>query len=145
MARDPIADVTHVIQLAIAPVFLLTAVGTLLSVLSTRLARVVDRGRVLQDRAASRPAPERDLLLEQLAVLARRRKRVNLAITCGVSAALLVCLLIITAFAGAFLKADVSALVAALFVGAMVAIVGALVAFLSEIFLATRSVELERR
>src|SRR5581483_7716102 len=43
----PLGDVAHVIQLAIAPVFLLTAVGTVLNVLANRLGRTVDRRRVL--------------------------------------------------------------------------------------------------
>jgi hypothetical protein len=140
---DPVADVAHVIQLAIAPVFLLTAVGTLLSVLSARLARIVDRGRVLQDRMATRPPEERERAGRELHLLRRRRRRINLAITCGVSAALFVCLLIVVAFAGAFLHAHVSPLLAALFVLAMLALVGALTSFLSEIFLATRGVDLE--
>jgi len=144
MPPDPVADVAHVIQLAIAPVFLLTAVGTLLSVLSARLARIVDRGRVLNDRMAGRSREEQERTGRELRLLARRRRRVNLAITCGVSAALFVCLLIITAFAGAFLHARVSLGVAGLFVLAMLALVVALVTFLSEIFLATLSVDLDR-
>jgi hypothetical protein len=144
MTPDPVADVAHVIQLAIAPVFLLTAVGTLLSVLSTRLARIVDRGRVLRGRMAACTPEEQRRAGDELHLLARRRHRVNVAISCGVSAALFVCLLIITGFAGAFLHANVSFLVAGIFVLAMLALVVALVTFLSEIFLAVQSVDLER-
>jgi len=140
---DPVADVAHVIQLAIAPVFLLTAVGTILSVLSTRLARIVDRGRVLHERMATRSPEERERAGRELLLLRRRRRRVNLAITFGVSAAIFVCLLIVVAFAGALLHAHMSRLVATLFVLAMLALVGALTTFLSEIFLATLSVDLE--
>ena len=43
-----ITDITHVIQLAVAPVFLLTAIGTLITALNNRLGRVIDRRRVLQ-------------------------------------------------------------------------------------------------
>jgi uncharacterized protein DUF2721 len=139
---DPVTDVAHVIQLAIAPVFLLTAVGTILSVLSTRLARVVDRGRILQDRMATCTPADQERAHRELRLLARRRRRVNLAITCGVSAAILVCLLIVVAFVGAFLQANASGVVAALFVLAMLALVGALVTFLSEVFLAVNSVDL---
>jgi uncharacterized membrane protein (DUF485 family) len=144
MTPDPVADVAHVIQLAIAPVFLLTAVGTLLSVLSTRLARIVDRGRVLRDRMAGHTKEEQERAGRELRLLFRRRRRVNLAITCGVSAALFVCLLIIAAFAGAFLHANVSFGVAGLFVLAMLSLVVALVTFLSEVFLAVQSVDLDR-
>ncbi len=140
---DPVTDVAHVIQLAIAPVFLLTAVGTILSVLSTRLARIVDRGRVLRARMDTCTPADQERAHRDLRLLARRRRRVNLAITCGVSAAILVCLLIVVAFVGAFLRANASGIVAALFVLAMLALVGALVTFLSEVFLAVNSVDLD--
>ncbi len=132
------ADVAHVIQLSIAPVFLLTALGTILGVLSTRLARIVDRARVLRDRIRALPAPEQAAMRGELRLLARRRRLVNLAITFGVAAALLVCLLIAAGFVGSFLRTNASMVIAALFVLAMVAMVGALVTFLSEILLATR-------
>ena len=140
---DPVADVAHVIQLAIAPVFLLTAVGTILAVLSTRLARIVDRGRILQDRMAPLAPAGQVRAHRELRLLARRRRRVRLAITCGVSAAILVCLLIVVAFVGAFLQVNASGVVASLFVLAMLALVGALVTFLSEVFLAVNSVDLD--
>ena len=50
-----ISDIGHVIQLAIAPVFLLTGVCTMLMVLTNRLARIIDRIRVLEDRLEHRP------------------------------------------------------------------------------------------
>jgi uncharacterized protein DUF2721 len=138
-----VTDLAHTIQLSIAPVFLLTAVGTMLGVLSTRLARIVDRARVLRGRLPPQPIPSGDPTIAELALLVRRRQLVNLAITCGVSAALLVCLLIATLFVGSLLHANVSLLVAALFVLAMVAIVGALTSFLREIFLASGALDLE--
>ncbi|HTT70253.1 MAG TPA: DUF2721 domain-containing protein [Anaeromyxobacteraceae bacterium] len=144
--QSTIADVAHVIQLSIAPVFLLTAVATTLGVLNTRLARIVDRARVLRERLSARPGPEQERSLRsELGVLARRRRLVNVAITGGVSAALLVCLLIAVAFVGSILRAKVWVLVAVLFVLAMLAVMWALVWFLREIFLAAGSTEIEDR
>jgi hypothetical protein len=141
--ETPIADVAHVIQLSIAPVFLLTALATTLGVLNTRLARIVDRARVLHDRIPAKSPAEQTPLRLELKFLAQRRRLVNHAITFGVSAALLVCILIATAFLGSVLRASVSVLVALLFVLAMVAMVGALICFLREIFLAVGSTEIE--
>jgi Protein of unknown function (DUF2721) len=45
MPADHLQDITHTIQLAVAPVFLLTALGTTLGVLASRLGRIVDRAR----------------------------------------------------------------------------------------------------
>ena len=48
---DPSIDtITNNIQLALAPVFLLTAVATLINAISARLARTVDRMRAIQEK-----------------------------------------------------------------------------------------------
>ena len=134
--QSRIQDITHVIQLAVAPVFLLTAVGTILNVLTTRLSRVVDRARKLDERLGEAAQDARAPLEAELRVLARRRRLVNRAITLGTTAALLVCLVIAVAFLGFILHADLSGALAGLFIAAMLAFIGALVFFLREIFLA---------
>lgn len=50
MMDTSIDTITNNIQLALAPVFLLTAVATLLNAISTRLARTVDRMRAIQQK-----------------------------------------------------------------------------------------------
>ena len=45
-----ITDIARVIQQAIAPVFLLTAISTLIMALNNRLGRVIDRRRVLAEK-----------------------------------------------------------------------------------------------
>jgi hypothetical protein len=57
MFMNEIDEIAHVIQLSIAPVFLLTGVGTLLNVLSGRLARIIDRARVLEQRLETPESP----------------------------------------------------------------------------------------
>jgi membrane glycosyltransferase len=136
MEQSPISDVSHVIQLSVAPVFLLTAVGTILGVLSTRLGRIVDRARVQRERLVSAPPEKAASVREELRVLAHRRHLVNFAITSGVCAALFVCVLIACAFVGSVLQVHVGTLLALLFVAALAAIVSALLAFLREVLLA---------
>lgn len=131
-------DVTHLIQLSVAPVFLLTAAGTTLAVLSTRLARIVDRGRVLEERLARAPAPEAAPMRDELGALVRRARLVHLALTSGAASALCVCLLITAAFVGFVLDARFAPAIAALFVAATLFFAGALVLFLREVFLAIR-------
>ncbi len=136
-------DVARVIQLSVAPVFLLTAVGTILSVLSSRLARIVDRSRVLIERAGRLNGGERVPVEAELAILLRRRRLVNLAITSGTTAALLVCLLIASAFVAYLIGADFSVFLAVLFIAAMGAIVSALLFFLREIFIAVTTLRFD--
>jgi hypothetical protein len=128
-------DIAHVIQLAIAPVFLLTAVGTLLNVLASRLGRTVDRRRVL---VAALPQLDATLAADARAELAfneRRTRLIYLSISLAVMCALLICLLIAIAFLDALIAADLSQLVAILFMLSMVALIGSLSIFLREIFL----------
>ncbi len=140
-----IQDIAHVIQLAVAPVFLLTAVGTILNVLTTRLARVVDRARKLDERLESVADRFRPPIEAELGILARRRQLVNYAITLGTTAALLVSLVIAVAFLGYILHADLSGALAGLFIAAMLAFVATLLFFLREIFLAVSTPHLGAR
>jgi hypothetical protein len=142
MPPDPLFDVTRVIQLAVAPVFLLSSQGTFLAVLSTRLGRIVDRARTMTDRIAASSGAARERAVEEIALLLRRRFRINVAITCGTSSALLVCILIATAFVGPLVHRDFSIAVATLFIVAMLAFIGGLLAFLAEILLAVGSVRI---
>jgi hypothetical protein len=131
-----IGDISRVIQLAIAPVFLLTAVATVITALNNRLGRIVDRRRVLLDRIPNlAEAPLADARHE-LQLLQRRIRTIYLAILCAVSAALLVCIVIAGAFLGALMSVDLARVIAVLFVLAMLALIVGLAAFLREVFLA---------
>ncbi len=141
---NPLEDLTHVIQLSVAPVFLLTSLGTILSVLSTRLGRVVDRSRVLRDRLAGADKERERLIQAEMSLLKRRRRIVNQAITFGTISALLVCSLIALAFIGYLVHVPVASVVALLFIAAMLAFIFALVWFLREVLLAGRTSHLEQ-
>ena len=134
-----ITDVAHVIQLAIAPVFLLNAVAAIIAVLANRLGRIVDRLRFYEDRA--KPIEDADLprAQEECERLARRLRLIYLAMTFEAFCALFVGMLIIVAFVDSFVAANYSKLIAALFAAAMMAFIGGLVMFLREIFIAVSS------
>jgi hypothetical protein len=135
-AETHLQDITHTIQLAVAPVFLLTALGTTLGVFTTRLGRVVDRARRLEDRLEREQGEGRPALVEELRKLAYRARLIHWALTAGTSAALLVCLLIAGAFLGYLFEVNFGVPVAILFILAMAAFVLALLFFLREVFLA---------
>lgn len=141
MPESHIADIARVIQLTIAPVFLLTAIATFINVLITRLARAVDRTRILEELLPEYTETEevRGEAVAELALLRRRIVLVLWSVTLAVLAALLVCLLIGTAFAGAFTALDLSRPVAFLFVAAVLALTGCLLLFLHEITISARS------
>ncbi len=136
---DHVTDIARLIQLAIAPVFLLTAVGTIIGVLSNRLGRAVDRSRLLEDRLRQLQPEGQKAAREELGVLSRRVRLVYGAIVLAVVCALFVGLLIAVAFVDAFINIDLSKFIGLLFIGAMVAFIFALLVFLREIFLAVTS------
>jgi hypothetical protein len=131
-----VPEIAGVIQLAVAPVFLLTAVGTVIAALNIRLGRAVDRRRILEQKLPSMPAQEIQSARAELETIARRIRYVYLAILCAVISALFVCLLIAGAFVGAFVRSDLSYTIGAMFVFAMLALTACLLLFLREIFLA---------
>ena len=133
-----IADAARLIQLSIAPVFLLTGVGTLLGVLSSRLGRTIDRARVLEALLESAAPPRLERLHQELSVLSRRAKIIYRAIALGVITALMVCSVIASLFISAFTRVDVTLVVAGFFIAAMGALISTLLLFLREVFLATR-------
>ncbi len=137
-----ITDIAHIIQLAVAPVFLLSGVGVTLTVLTNRLSRIVDRARALEGRLAVAAESAKPGLHADLQTLSRRARFINRAITLTTSCGLLVCLVIVALFVGYFLRLDLSEMVALLFIVAMLAFVVAFVNFLREIFLATASLRI---
>src|ERR1035438_7489623 len=112
VSDQTIHDISHVIQLSVAPVFLLTSIGTILGVMSARLARIVDRARALKERLETVWEDRGPAIHAEMRPLARRRHLVNLGITFGTCSALLVCVSIATVFLGAVMKANVAMAVA---------------------------------
>jgi len=135
----PLNDIGHVIQLAIAPVFMLTAIGAVLNVLAGRLGRSVDRRRVLVAALSKLGIEIADVARAEIEFEIRRIRLIYYAITMAVSSALLICLLIALAFIDAFLAQSLGKLIAAMFVLALVALIASLVIFMREIFLSLNS------
>lgn len=131
-----LTDIARVIQLAVAPVFLLTALATLITALNVRLGRIIDRRRVLLDRLPGGNAAAADDARNELRLLSRRLRLVYFAILAAVMGALLVCLVVAGAFVGALIAVDLARLVAVLFILAMFSLIGCLGMFLREVFLA---------
>lgn len=133
------SDVTRAIQLALAPVFLLTGIAGLLNVMTNRLSRIVDRGRTLTENREVIALVGPDSVALQLRTLERRRHFTSIAITACAIAALLLCLVVATLFFEAMLDARLHGLIAVLFTGSTLTLVVGLAYFLREVHLATRS------
>jgi hypothetical protein len=139
--EDPshVAGVAQVIQAAVAPVFLLTGVGATLNVLASRIGRIIDRARIMEDRLHTATAEISHELHARLRVLSRRATLINRAIALSVLSGLLVSLVVAALFVSASLRIDLAAPIAVAFVTALLSLAAALLLFLREVFIATRS------
>lgn len=134
--ESPIADITHVIQLSLAPAFLLVAIGSFITILTNRLGRIVDRKRVLLSRSLEiQNDPE---IAYEITSLYPRRILIYFAILFAVIGALLVCLVIAGVFVGAMLNVRLAEIVAGFFVLTMLSLIIAWTLFLREIYLSIR-------
>lgn len=138
LARTGIA---HIIQLAVAPVFLLAGVGAILNVMANRLARIVDRARMLELKMAAAEGALRAELEGRLVTLSRRARLIGHAIALCVMTAVLVCAVIITLFLGEFLSFEATVPAALLFIAALLSFLLALIWLLREIFVAIRTLK----
>ena len=136
-----ITDIGHVIQLAIAPVFLLTGVCTMLMVLTNRLARIIDRTRALEDRLDADFHPA---YMDELDILYRRWHLINFAITLSTACGLLICVVIAMLFLGDTTNLPLDRYIAGLFVVAMVCLIGSFMYLLREIFVASSTLRARR-
>jgi len=136
-------DIAHWIQIALTPIFLISAIGVILNVLTSRLARIVDRARAMEDRLRSAEPRSASLELHgKLVVLARRAKWINAAITLITLSALFIAFVVVMLFVNAFLRWDLSAFIAIMFILSMSSLAAALLAFLIEVRIATATLRI---
>jgi hypothetical protein len=138
-----IPGIAHAIQLAVAPVFLLTGIAGLLAVMAQRLARVIDRGRALEQAWRDLDERMRAAVRVELATLEQRRKLASWSINACTAAALLVCLVIVVLFLEELFATNLRLAAGLLFVLAMVGVITGLASFLREVYLATHSISLD--
>jgi hypothetical protein len=152
---DIFETVARAIQLALAPVFLLTGIAGILNVMTGRLSRIIDRGRaLLADRSGGLPA-EHTSVARELEILERRRYFVSVAITSCTIAVLLVCMVIAALFLDVVLEAPLfldyvlnvplEYSIAPLFTLSMAALVVGLSYFLREVHIAMLTIHLKTK
>jgi uncharacterized protein YacL len=134
--------IAHTIQLALAPVFLLVAIGNIMNILSQRLGRIVDRSRVLQDLHSATKGGEHDLVVREMRLIDRRIALVSRAILLLVTSGITIGLTVALLFLEEFLQLDVELVVAVGFVLALTLLMAALLLFLRETRQATAALRI---
>ncbi len=137
-----INDIGHSIQLAVAPVFLITGIASLLGVLTTRFGRITDRARLLERHYNLRQdTAEGELLRQSLRTMWKRSRLINRAVAQCACSALLICLVVILLFVAGLVPIDISSATSIIFILAMLLLIFGLVDFFREIHMATDSLK----
>jgi len=133
---NEVFNIAEEIRLAVAPVFLLTALAALSTLLSQRLARLLDRARATAeaDEAAGKA---------RRIGLRRRMRMIQWSVRCSISAAVLTCFVVIAIFATDTLLGDLAVVISTLFIGAMLLVVASLVLLMLDIGSSVSSTEEE--
>jgi Protein of unknown function (DUF2721) len=142
-ANESAPIIQHAIQLAVAPVFLLSGVAGLLAVMAGRLARIIDRARDLEQKWAMLDEKTLARGKVEISILEYRRSLASWSINFCTGAAFLVCTVIVTLFFEEFLGANLKWFAGAQFVAAMIALLAGLSTFLREVYLATHTGRIE--
>jgi len=124
--------IAQTIQLALAPVFVLVAIGNIMNILSSRLGRIVDRSRVLQERHKGTEGPEHDAIVREIRLVDRRIHLITRAILLLVLAGLSIGVTVAFLFVEDFAKVDLKPFVATTFIAALALLMGGLLLFLRE-------------
>jgi hypothetical protein len=137
---SPVEGLAKAIQLSVAPVFLLAGISGLLGVLSNRLARIIDRGRQLQEQTRDGSVAISREARQELQLQKRRMGLMLKAIELATFTILLVALVVAIVFVSAVARIDLALLVVPLFVLAMLCLMVAVVLFLREVQIATSQI-----
>jgi len=132
-------DIAGIIQMAVAPAFLLTGIGAILSVMANRLSRIVDRFRILNEDSPNISDKE-----VELNYLLLRSKWTHWAIALTTLSALLVCTLIASIFISSEIFSNMDQLITLLFILAMISLIIGLVCFLAEVHLSKNVIKLNK-
>ena len=136
-------SIVHVIQVALAPAFLLSALATLLNVFATRLARVADMVDTLTAEIGTADAEQAQRMVKRLDYLHNRSRMLDAAVVLGSLGSVMTAAAVLTLFVGALRDASAAAVLFGLFGAALLCTIGAITAFLAEILIASRGIRIE--
>ena len=128
-----VSTIAQTIQLSLSPIFMLAAIGQLLNVLAGRLARVVDRARVVEEWHPLSSGPEHDRHVWELRLLDRRMTVINRSLVLAVSSAAITCIFVALLFVASLFALHIGTIVAVIFILAMALLISSLIGFLLEV------------
>ncbi|MEO0061743.1 MAG: hypothetical protein RLZZ08_303 [Pseudomonadota bacterium] len=134
--------ISQTIQLALAPVFVLVAIGNIMNILSTRLGRVVDRSRILQERHGRTSGTEHDEIVREIRLVDQRIRIIGRAITLLVTSGLTIGFTVSMLFVEELFAVNLQQVAAAGFFAAIMLLMVALWLFMRETRLAADALKI---
>jgi len=125
-----------------APVFMLAGIATLLNVLAGRLARVIDRARVVAELHPRSSGTDHDRHVFELRLLDQRMTIINAALFLAVTSAIMTCLVVALLFIASLVRLHMGTIVALSFILAMALLISALMAFMVEVRVSLRAIHI---
>lgn len=135
-----ISTIADTIQLSLSPVFMLAGIGALLNVLAGRLARVVDRARVIEARFPGADGADRRRDVWELRLLDRRITIINWSLFLAVTSAVMTCAVVAMLFVAVLARLHIGQYVAVTFILAMLLLIASLVSFMIEVRVSLRAI-----
>lgn len=132
--------VQQVVQLSLAPAFLLSGIGAIMNVIMSRMIWIAQRIEKIEDARARDQQPD-DWRAPELGWLKQRRKLAQGAILFSTASAVIISLVIGLLFISAYITAQIGTVIALLWVLTMVLLVTGLAFFLRETRMAARGVQ----
>lgn len=137
-----LSGLAHTIQLALAPAFLLSAMGIILNMLTGRLTRIVDRARMIEREFTPRDHPNHGHQVTELRLLDRRMRIVNNAIFLATASAVVLCTVVAVMFLAELVGFSFARTLATMFALSLLLLIASLVLFLIEVRVAVRAIRI---
>jgi len=144
LALENTQNIVEIIQLALTPVFLLVAIGTMINVVTGRVARVIDRARWYENEISHHNLQLTEQNKKELSSLDKRLKMANWSISFLTAAAVVVCMDIILLMLSGLVSYNMESVLMVMFMLSISFITGGLVAFLMEVSVATATLKIPK-
>lgn len=135
-------NAVEIIQLALAPIFLIVGIGTLVNVATGRVARVIDRARWFEDLAREQPARIDRRAKHEIRTLNKRMRLANWSINFLIASALVICFDVILLMVNGLVSTSLDTAILVTFMISILFLTGGLIAFFFEVSLATASLKI---
>ena len=144
-----VTSITSLIQVSVAPVFLIAGVAGLLNVFTGRLSRIIDKLEKLDFYINEEEKKDTSFVLDEKLIkrrkfLVMRMQNTNLAIFFSTATGFTIALVILTIFASSLVSFDAHLIISSLFILSMLCLIIALLLFLREIYYTTSFIKVKR-